>query len=318
MGENEISDDMLFAIHDIEPFQVVIASLSVLLTGSVVFILIQNYNELVRDKPFVHIILMMALADTMSSIALAFGFPENDIVCTVQGFIFVFFGRLSWFFLDFLVIQLYYFAKYQKLFFTIWQIHYVVWPISILLQVGVFLTKNGYGNSQDDLIDDVHQVGVCFYSKQAGSLSSYFAWSTFAFTAELLISFLFILVVTIIVLFLRDNEDTSILVPVVSSVKKTIILYPISQLITALPGIIYALYHVWYFNTHDENFPPHYVFRQDLLVAITPLNNIFFAIIFYTKTDEAMRKWKDIYRYIFNIETTMDQDRLLSKDSIQY
>jgi hypothetical protein len=107
-------------------------------------------------------------------------------------------------------------------------------------------------------------------------------------------------------------------VPVVSSVKKTIIFYPISQLITALPGIIYALYHVWYFNTHHGNFPKHYVFRQDLLVAITPINNIIFAVIFYTKTDEAIRKWKEIYRYLFNIESSMDEDRLLSKDSSIY
>jgi hypothetical protein len=48
MGENEISDDMLHAIHDIEPFQVVIASLSVLFTGSVVLILTRHYNDLVR------------------------------------------------------------------------------------------------------------------------------------------------------------------------------------------------------------------------------------------------------------------------------
>lgn len=319
-GKYTVTDDMIYAINSIQPFQIALAVISIFFSGSVVFILLRYYNELVIGKPFVHIILMIAIADTMSSTALSFGFPKDDIICSIQGFTYVFFGRLSWLLLDVLVMQLYYFAKHQKLLFTIRQVHMIIWPFSILLQILPFITSNGYGSPTDDLQDDSVQVGICFYSRHKGSLNNYFLWSTMAFTVELFLSFIFILVTTIVIsfLFLRSSSsnDSSLvmtLLPVVSTVQRTVIYYPISQLITTIPGIVYALYHVWYFQSHNQNYPKHYVSRQDLLVAITPLNNIFFTVIFYFKTDEAMQKWR--YLLFGGIKNDADEDRLLSIDS---
>ena len=296
-AKHAVTDDQIFAIEHIQPFQIALASVSMLCSGSVIYILIQYYNDLVRGKPFIHLLLMMAISDTMSSLALSFGFPKDNVLCSIQGFLYIFFERLSWFWLDALVIMLYYFAMYHKVLLSLKQIHYIIWPLSIVLQILPFSTKSGYGSPVDDLIDDDVQIGVCVYSVYHGSLNSYYLWTIMAFTVELLVSFLLVLGLTIRILcFGRtpNNGNVMTLLPVVSTVRETLILYPLAQLITTIPGIIYDIYHVFYFQTHN-NFPKHYVSRQDLLVAITPLNSILFTIIFYAKTGEALTKWKEIY-----------------------
>ena len=57
--------------------------------------------------------------------------------------------------------------------------------------------------------------------------------------------------------------------------------------------------------------PKHYVSRQDLLIAITPINSILFTIIFYAKTNEALLKWKSLFMKI----NDDSDDRLWSVDS---
>jgi len=57
------------AIEQARVFTIIIASISVLFPLSVVFILIQNYNTLVRGKSLVHYVLCIAIADTMTAIS---------------------------------------------------------------------------------------------------------------------------------------------------------------------------------------------------------------------------------------------------------
>ena len=82
-------------IDDAEKFTMVLASISVLFPLSVVFILIQRYEQLVRGKSLIHYVLMTAIADTITSIIYAFGYPmPNTLECKIQGFSWFFFGRM--------------------------------------------------------------------------------------------------------------------------------------------------------------------------------------------------------------------------------
>ena len=167
------------------------------------------------------------------------------------------------------------------------------------------------------------QPGICFYSDWEGSVDAYYYWSTFGFVLELFLSFTFVSTITILILCqnfpVKDSTSLTIaLLPVINSVKATVIYYPVSQLVTNVPGIIYQLYHIIYIH-HNGKYPPHYVSIQDILVAIIPLNYIFFTIIFYYKTDEALKKYLDMFRYMFNIRTednTINDDRMSSIENV--
>ena len=78
-------DDYVFdytAINNVRIFTIVIASISILFPLSVVVILIQRYNTLVRGKSLIHYVMMIAIADTMTALTIAFGFPEAGPLCS--------------------------------------------------------------------------------------------------------------------------------------------------------------------------------------------------------------------------------------------
>jgi len=131
-SKHAVTDDQIYAIDYIEPFQIILASVSMLFSGSIIYILIQYYNDLVRGKPFIHLLLMMAICDTMSSLALSFGFPRDNALCSIQGFLYIFFERVTWFWLDLLVVQLYHFTRYHKVLLSLNQIHCVITLVSSL------------------------------------------------------------------------------------------------------------------------------------------------------------------------------------------
>ena len=110
------TDDYIISINNSRIFTIVLASISVLFPLSVVFILIQRYNTLVRGKSLVHYILMIAIADTMTALFLAFGYPAGTVVCKMQGFGLLLFSRFSWFYTDVLVIQLFNVVVFRQYF----------------------------------------------------------------------------------------------------------------------------------------------------------------------------------------------------------
>ena len=95
------------AINNVRIFTIVIASISTLFPLSVVVILFQRYNALVRGKSLIHYVMMIAIADTMTALTIAFGFPDAGPLCTAQGFLNFFFARMSWFFTDVLIFHLF-------------------------------------------------------------------------------------------------------------------------------------------------------------------------------------------------------------------
>ena len=96
------------AIEQVRIFTIVIATISALFPLSVVIILIQKYDTLVRGKSLVHYVLCIAMADTMTALFLAFGYPRaGTVACSIQGFANLLFSRFSWFYTDVLMIQLF-------------------------------------------------------------------------------------------------------------------------------------------------------------------------------------------------------------------
>ena len=78
------------AINDARIFMIVLASISLLFPLSVVIILIQRYDTLVRGKSLIHYILMIAIADSITALFYAFGYPSSSITCSIQGFVLIF------------------------------------------------------------------------------------------------------------------------------------------------------------------------------------------------------------------------------------
>jgi len=90
-------DDYIVIINRLEDAQIALAVLSLLASLTVVFILLYKYEILYNNKLFSHYILMIAISDTLTSLAFSFGYPKPGFLCSMQGFTLIFFARSSWF-----------------------------------------------------------------------------------------------------------------------------------------------------------------------------------------------------------------------------
>ena len=85
---NSYDDGYIYNYEAIEKcriFTIIIGSISIIFPLSVVIILIQRYNNLVRGKSMIHYILMIAIADSFTSLFISFGYPPPGILCSIQG-----------------------------------------------------------------------------------------------------------------------------------------------------------------------------------------------------------------------------------------
>ena len=139
-----MNSDEKDTINNIEIAQTVLAVITFILSTSVVFILLYKYNVLVKGRVFVHSILMIALSDSFAAIAYTLGYPNEGHRCRIQGFILIFFNRNSWFWTDALMINIYSFIIYRKL-FTLKTMHIFIWTINIILQLLPIITNTYWG-----------------------------------------------------------------------------------------------------------------------------------------------------------------------------
>ena len=70
-------------ILGIEIFTIVISVISMIFSGSVVFILAYKYEKLMVGRSLVHIVMMIAICDTIIAFSYAAGYPSGNM-CKLQ------------------------------------------------------------------------------------------------------------------------------------------------------------------------------------------------------------------------------------------
>ena len=304
-------DDYSDKIEASRIFTIVLSSISALFPLSVVIILMQRYRSLVSGKSLIHYVLCIAVADTMTAIFYAFGYPTSgSTVCYLQGFFIVYFSRTSWFFTDILIFQLFYVVVYKKYFLNKPKIHAIVFVVNTTLAIIPYTTGTSYG-----LDDDGIPFGLCGYHGKAES-----QWSDVGYNVEALVSFIFIITVTGIVVVFSLNAKNSNSPNIYINERmidswKTIILYPISMLISWIPSVAYS----YYFNTYiirNGKKPPNGSLVLNYLTALNVLYGPLLAIIFYTKTRDARQAWMENFKSISSLIFKVEIDDRKSCDSV--
>jgi hypothetical protein len=246
----------------------------------------------------------------MTAISIAFGYPKTGPLCSAQGFLQFFFARMSWFFTDVLIFQLFYIVVFKRYFLNVKYMHCIVWPLNILLQILPFTTGTRYGADDGDPLFEKNFI--CFLGVGTGSYDIAIQWLQYAFNIELLISFGIIIILSTIVAFYSltmDSTKTShvYLAQRIRESWSIVILYPCAMLIAWMPGMIFARYNIYLDNT-GKGLPPHLFVIGDYLDAVNALYGPLLALIFYTKTLDARRAWMYNLRCILYVLTDVDMD----------
>ena len=313
-----LTDDYITSINDSRIFTIVLASISALFPLSVVFILIQRYNTLVRGKSLIHYILMIAIADTMTAIFYAFGYPSSgSLACSIQGFFRMYFARMSWFYTDVLILQLFYVVVYKSYFLDKRYMHAIVFTLNIVLSLIPFSTGTSYGQDDDD---QGIPLGLCAMSMGKGNVEELTRWLNYTFNVQLYISFIFIIFLSVVIvvysLTVKNTKSSNIYMNErMKDSWKIIILYPIAMMIAWVPCEAYAFYFNLYFNKSGEA-PPNGLIINDYLQAINVLYGPLLSLIFYTKTIDARRAWIHNLRCILYLVMNADIDDRESCSSI--
>lgn len=297
------SDDYSYDYKALEVSRIVtivIGSIAILFPLSVVFILLQRYNSLVKGKSLIHYILMIAIADTLTALSYTMGYPKSGILCELQSFMTIFFPRMSWFFTNALVIQLFSVVVFAKHFLNLKYMHVIVWSLNVLLQILPVTTGTSYGTD-----DDYIPLAICLYSKGIGTIQDRNRWNRYAFDIPLFISFAIIIILsTIIVLYslrLKNIKSSNVyLIQRIQHSWSIVILYPLAMLVSWVPFSVWSFYS-YYLQEIEKEMPKHYYLIFDYLNALTAMYGILLALIFYTKTSDAKQAWIYNFRYIFNI-----------------
>ena len=299
------------AINNARIFTIVIASFSTLFPLSVLVILFQRYNTLVRGKSLIHYVLMIAIADTMTALTIAFGFPDVGPLCSAQAFLNYFFARMSWFFTDVLIFQLFYIVVFKKYFLNVKYMHCIVWSVNILLQILPYTTGTSYGFDDGENPNGIYYV-ICSLGPGTGSIEASIHWYQYAGNIELLISFFIIVILSIAVVIYSLNMKSTktshvYLAQRIRESWSIVILYPCAMLIAWVPSTIFS-YYLNYLENNDKKLPPHTAVINGYLNAIAALYGPLLALIFYTKTLEARRAWMYNLRCILYVLTDVDMD----------
>ena len=256
---------------------------------------------------------MIAIADTMTAIFVAFGYPSSgSLACSIQGFCKNYFARMSWFFTDVLILQLFYVVVNKSYFLNKRYMHMIVLTLNIVLSLIPLSTGASYGLDDDD---QGIPIGFCgFYGKDKSQ------WSNFTFNIEAFISLIIIIIfsMVIIVYSIKFNNKTSSNIYINERIKdswKIVILYPLAMMITWVPGVAYGFYYFSYRSKHNES-PPGGTLKLDYLAAFNAFYGPLLSLIFYTKTVDARRAWLHNLRCILNLVINVDIDDRSSCSSI--
>jgi len=259
------------AIDQARVFTIVIATISALFPLSVVIILIQKYNTLVRGKTLVHFVLCIA---------------QYKIQYT-----------------DVLIIQLFSVVVFKQYFLSMKYVHSIVWSLNLLLQVLPFTTGVTYGSADYPI-----PINACNLTGGKGKYDNHF-WVK-SLNIEVIISFSLIIILSLVIVYISLTSkfvSEAYLAPRIRDSWSLVILYPGAMLVAWIPSQAYAFYFSQVLNSKQE-LPPHIFVIFNYLLAISALYGLFLSVIFYTKTQDARRAWLSNIRYIYRMITNKDID----------
>ena len=202
-----------------------------------------------------------------------FGFPLNGTVeCTVQAFLINFFFPASWIWTSFLVYQLRCAVLNKHLWFKIWHMHVICWPLSLLVSC-LPLSTLQYG--QDDALSGQSN---CFFS---GKKAMKYTWADLFFNIALIACFFFMTYrIVEVILFLRRSKEY-----LLNSIYISMRMYPLGMAFVWGPVCLYNVvirFDPRFFDTRVN----------DWLILLATQSGTVMAVIFFSRTGEARRLWQ--------------------------
>jgi len=245
----KFDDEYLIAIKRTEVAAIVVGIISALFSGSVVFVCIYRYNKLVKGHIFIHYVLMIAFADTLTSLVTSFGFPTNEKLCSCQAFILYFFARISWLYTNALVFQCASVIIFQRKFYLTNYIDFIIWIYNTILQFLPYSTNTSFG-----MFPFWSGKLRCALKQDNESIEYVDMWNRYTFSFQLMASFTWVVFLTIFIVLYQYRiikiGQLGFNIFTARQSVDTVLLYPAAMVISWLPSMIYD----WIWNSYNARY----------------------------------------------------------------
>jgi hypothetical protein len=274
---------------EVEPYNRAISSVACFFSGVVVFTAYLFYEDLVKDKIYMKLIVMISFCDLISSGSMIFGYLKSENACAIQGFISVFFFRATWFWTTVASIMIHLQIKYGKLpkWMSFKYMNIFTWGASIILQIVPWLFDSGYGGCFDGLsTGHIRWIGLLQVPDHI--ISNYF-WLMMALIICTVVP-VRLLLVTLPGKWSRGDACTY---RILSKLVTHMVWYPAALLLFWGPPTIYSIYYSTHSgdNTGYNNQLPHEYARntQYFLIcsAWSCCYGVACSLIVFSKCNEA-------------------------------
>jgi len=275
-------------IYSIEIVTIVVSVITMIFTLSVIFILILKYKKLVEGQLLAYNVLMIAICDTIVAFTYSLGYPNSNeaSLCKFQGFLALNSERASWFWTDLLIINAYGAIVCQKYIIkNILYMHILIWSIILILALLPLINGVGYGSTVPNVrcgyttIKSFNAKGIW------GQIQDWIALS----------SLFFIILITIRIYIYTYYSSYDVFKSRNIDALNTVLLYPLAMIICWLPsqleGIIIPATTTSKENADIINNATH---------IIAPMYGLLLTLIYYIKTKNAIKEWKNIFQYIIS------------------
>jgi len=292
--DNCYDSNQVKALDIIRYYQILLACISAVSTGSVIFILIYS-RTILRGRRFLHYIFCISISDFISSIGYTFGYPTSALLCSFQGAIVVLFSRFSWFYTIVLVLNTHhvvYFSKFINTKTTRYE-HLIVVTINLLLFILPFTNGCYYGTRGVCLTG----FEICTFGESNGHGALAYRWNQIVFFPFALGSLILILVLTFSMAIQSYRKERRLIeVKQFDEAHKTIFLYVLAMFIAWVPNVLYNSYGYIFANQNGGSlYPPNFLTVANLLVANNSLYGIILSIIFWIKVGVAREEIHYLY-----------------------
>jgi len=278
---------------NIVPYVRACTIISIIMSSIIITSGLKWYKELVKSKIYMKMIMMISFCDIMGCLAMSYGYPVNDSICSMQGMFNYTFFRASWFWTTAATTTIFTQINYGKIpyymKFRFWNAY--IWILSLILLI--IPIQRG------------EKFGGCNNGTNYGRLVLAGHEDLFI-VLELFWPILCIFVCVVLPIYLLKVTLPSIYQNgsqvIYRKLKKLIwhiVLYPIALLVFWGPNVTWAMFYVSGFYNNGHTTVDDYV-NMTLLRLSTGVWCYFFGcattIIFLTKSSEVRRKWYALFK----------------------
>jgi hypothetical protein len=276
-----------------------ILSLSIVISGLIFPYVLINFK-----RPFSYAIFFTSLADFLGSIGASFGYRTGGWQCTLQSVLMLYFYPASWIWSGMLVYQLRSLLIYKKLGLAEHEMHILAWglpliPLLLPWSSGVM----SYGT--DDIVANISPCGW-----SGNDEVQKYVWILMVYWFLALVTFILMgwWINSVRTYFKTDAVPSD---SIEYSLFRTMILYPMSMMITWLPTGIFTIFGLALFAGRVIIVP------EQLIALLTTQNGTLLAFIYFLRSRRIRYHWRKlIFEGQLPKQQSAHNSRKLSADGV--